>query len=528
MRQYETVNVDPSVHTIPREQPNTGSKMHLRIAATLVVAMACIVVLAMAGPSNDLEVHVQGAEAQGTTLYWEHIFCEDKYVKAMSLGSFMHITDTHADPFYDIDYLWCGKDKLSRPVKWQDNGKPIPDVCNNNKEVAPQCPSFAQTPKDLYDFWLKRHADGVKPAGRLCPCGVFDTNPPFELLYHAKRAIQEYAHRGGKTVIYTGDFGSHNEPGTFMKNCNTAKAVLLSNMNMFNDVRDQNGKRIDHLYVLGNNDVIPKKHPLSEEWLHEVGDHMLNLGWLNQAEHETWRQGGFYKRPWRKGLCAIALNSNLWTPTQINETMAKRQLEWLPTALVPDGNCSKFLIVSHIAVGAMAESAYGSPPANNSAELWNAEKSDPTMWQPVRDVLNNASSSIVAEVNGDKNKEFYYLTSANTWGYTAVGMSRRGTNDPGLQITLLNDEHTKVKDILSYLMHGRNCSMRFSHSFVEAYAPYFDNGIDATSVHAALLDRDLDIVRERNSSPSDGHVTATMMENATYLEGCRSGKVQCC
>ena len=27
----------------------------------------------------------------------------------------------------------------------------------------------------------------------------------------------------------------------------------------------------EHFFVLGNNDVIPKNRPLSEEWLHELG-----------------------------------------------------------------------------------------------------------------------------------------------------------------------------------------------------------------------------------------------------------------
>ena len=58
IQHYETVNMDPSVHTIPQEQPNGGNKMHLRIAATLVVAIACIV-LVVAMASNNQEVHVQ-------------------------------------------------------------------------------------------------------------------------------------------------------------------------------------------------------------------------------------------------------------------------------------------------------------------------------------------------------------------------------------------------------------------------------------------------------------------------------------
>eukprot|EP00967_Tisochrysis_lutea_P033856 scaffold40278_cov35-Tisochrysis_lutea.AAC.1 len=69
---------------------------------------------------------------------------------------------------------------------------------------------------------------------------------------------------------------------------------------------------------MGNNDVIPKGEPLTHEWLHEVGSFLLERNWLTRKEMSTWVDGGFF---WRMihhtGLCAVGLNSNHWTPTQV-------------------------------------------------------------------------------------------------------------------------------------------------------------------------------------------------------------------
>ena len=69
-----------------------------------------------------------------------------------------------------------------------------------------------------------------------------------------------------------------------------------------------------------------------------------------------------------------------------------------------------------------------------------------------RGSLNKASGSIVTEVAGDLNTEHYYLTSDTTWGFTGVGVSRRGGNDPGLQIVELNKEGTKVHTHVTLLL----------------------------------------------------------------------------
>ena len=74
--------------------------------------------------------------------------------------------------------------------------------------------------------------------------------------------------------------------------------------------------------------VIPSDRPLSYEWLEELGAFLLDRGWLSRAERATWDLGGFF---WRRihstGLCAIGLNSQLWSATpQGNHTMRRAQL----------------------------------------------------------------------------------------------------------------------------------------------------------------------------------------------------------
>ena len=151
------------------------------------------------------------------------------------------------------------------------------------------------------------------------------------------------------------------------------------------------------------------------------------------------------------------------------------------------------------------------------------------VWaRPVRDALDRASANIVTEVAGDLNTEHYYLTSNATWGFTGVGVSRRGGNDPGLQIVELNKDGTKVVDVLSYQMSGEGCSYALNHSFVEQYQPYFNNGIDAAAVYNSLLDSRLDPIRLLNSHRDDSQLTKAMMTNETILDLCRTEEMTCC
>ena len=48
---------------------------------------------------------------------------------------------------------------------------------------------------------------------------------------------------------------------------------------------------VEHFFVMGNNDVIPKNAPLSHAWLHDLGAFLLDRGWLAQSEMDTWDAG---------------------------------------------------------------------------------------------------------------------------------------------------------------------------------------------------------------------------------------------
>jgi hypothetical protein len=76
---------------------------------------------------------------------------------------------------------------------------------------------------------------------------------------------------------------------------------------------------------MGNNDVIPKGSPLTHEWLSELGAFLLERDWLSQHEMASWVMGGYFWRMIHQtGLCAIGLNSNHWTPTQVKTSGGER------------------------------------------------------------------------------------------------------------------------------------------------------------------------------------------------------------
>ena len=61
-------------------------------------------------------------------------------------------------------------------------------------------------------------------------------------------------------------------------------------------------------------------------------------------------------------------------------------------------------------------------------------------------------SAVVAELSGDLNKEYIYAAGAASYGFTAVGVSPRGGNDPGFQRVILSDNGGQVTEVESYQM----------------------------------------------------------------------------
>ena len=98
--------------------------------------------------------------------------------------------------------------------------------------------------------------------------------------------------------------------------------------------------------------MLPKREPLTQEWLEEFGAYLLEEGWLKQDEVAHWNSGGFYRRNLGHGLCVINLNSNSWTANQINEAHAAAQLRWLGTeAFATDKTCEQYMVNAHVPLG---------------------------------------------------------------------------------------------------------------------------------------------------------------------------------
>eukprot|EP00656_Telonema_subtile_P042959 TRINITY_DN4907_c0_g1_i6.p1 TRINITY_DN4907_c0_g1~~TRINITY_DN4907_c0_g1_i6.p1 ORF type:complete len:574 (+),score=107.40 TRINITY_DN4907_c0_g1_i6:177-1898(+) len=444
------------------------------------------------------------------------------FAKYPGAQTMLHVSDSHADPFYNVAYFGCGLNAQARPLFLQDQGKPVPDKCDGGTLVSPEC--LSMTASELID-----RAAAHRPVG--CPCGVFAANPPFTVLESMKLAVAQFKKIGGRTVLYTGDFASHNMVGTSEaeSSCQLAKAVVKATIDML----DAPG--MDHLFVMGNNDVIPKQRPLTQSWLDELGAHLRKRNWLSAAELETWGLGGFYKRQLNaEGLCAIALNSNHWTRGQADTKMAAAQLEWLRTAIVPDEGCKGFLIVAHIAVSTLANQAFGPEQTDpgllkvqTDPGLWKAgDKLNVTASEPLRIVLDNNARLITAEVYGDLNKEYYFMTNKGGFGFSAVGLSRRGGNDPGFQRLVLDSTGRGLRDLESYAMETA-CEFKLHHRFSECYAPHFNEGINAATVLASLRDTALGSVRKANVAPQATGFKKSMLKNSTFANEVRNGRAGC-
>jgi hypothetical protein len=206
----------------------------------------------------------------------------------------LHITDVHADPFYDVSQYLCGNKGSTRNLTLQDaKGKPTKDLCSGGGTlVQGQCGPWDGSHEHMRDFW--EHT--IRP-GKQCPCGVAFSNPPYSIMPPLVAAMEEFANDGfaAQAAIYTGDLAGHYMPGTSVQleadGCKTAQAVVKSTIDLLNV------PNVEHFFVLGNNDVIPKNTPLTAEWLEDLGAFLLDRDWLTEPELSSWVLGGFF---WRR------------------------------------------------------------------------------------------------------------------------------------------------------------------------------------------------------------------------------------
>lgn len=127
----------------------------------------------------------------------------------------LHITDIHADPFYNVSWYGCGNKGCTRNLTLQDNGQPTQNLCDASTElVAGECGPFGGSYEDISQRWPETVAPGP-----LCPCGVSYSHPPFSVLPPLRAALQEFANDGfaAQAAIYTGDLAGHYMPGASVK-----------------------------------------------------------------------------------------------------------------------------------------------------------------------------------------------------------------------------------------------------------------------------------------------------------------------
>jgi len=465
---------------------------------------------------------------------------------------FLHIADTHADPFYDYTGYWKPQANLCRDPAFLSNKKP-----------AASCGKFAESVESILAHWNGTGENAMgRGGGPACPCGHYGANPPFSVLASLTPAI---ASHDPEFVLWSGDFASHYEPGTHPDDaCETAKMSAKATVTMLNARVGKHGQPIQHLWAWGNNDVLPKRQPLRQEWLEDFGAHLLKEGWLTAEEYEgTWKRGGYYKRTLGGGLCAIVLNSNSWTANQINEAHHQNQLEWLETAF-HDADCAKYLLNAHVPLGWL-EGSKGHHEWNNLEGAVVHEYA-----HQYRAILNGHADRIVAELYGHINKAALRLqdskhgggggeqtdelagdepTSVSSQGdaigdldedidgdahvvsFTVAGISRRGMNDPQFQKVILEPDLNKgIQDILVYTMKRAACyadAFTFAYSFRELFEPDLDDGINIDSVERFVQN-------EKQRARVEAHLALTsmpydksMLKNTSFLAAVRAGQTGC-
>jgi len=341
--------------------------------------------------------------------------------------------------------------------------------------------------------------------------------------------------------------------------------------------------------VFGNNDVLPKYQPLTQDWLEEFGQHLITEEWLTPQEYETtWKLGGFYRRNLGQGLCVINLNSNSWTVGQINKDHHENQIKWLQEEAFVRGDggddCNEFLINAHVPLGWL-RTGKGHVEWTNLEDAVAHDYCD--KYRAVIDVHHNY---IIAELYGHINKADVRLmgkgsgdnynggeddkeeeeeeedqedestdggkdpVSVATEGdplgdidenigedakivsFTVAGISRRANNDPQFQRVTLEPQdmlmkHYGMKDIEVYSMKGSDCfenAFTFAYSFRDLFKPDFDVGINVDTVLNFVENEALQRERiENHLAMSSMPYTKKDLEDQDFIDAVRSDETGC-
>eukprot|EP00928_Gymnodinium_smaydae_P032744 TRINITY_DN23637_c0_g1_i1.p1 TRINITY_DN23637_c0_g1~~TRINITY_DN23637_c0_g1_i1.p1 ORF type:complete len:544 (-),score=86.23 TRINITY_DN23637_c0_g1_i1:200-1780(-) len=454
---------------------------------------------------------------------------------------FLHFADTHADPFYDYRYYFAPAAKIARSPALYSKSTP-----------AEHCPWH--TEGLVFEFWNK------SGGGPKCPCGQVGANPPFSILEALRNEINK---QKPEFVLIGGDFASHYEPGTAKGDeCAAARSAAKATVSM---ISSRLSVDTQFLWAWGNNDVLPKREPLTQSWLEEFGGHLLEARWLKPEEMHTWNKGGFYRRNLGQGLCVITLNSNSWTENQINEIHHAAQLSWFENeAFQQDPTCTQFFINAHVPLGWL-ESGSGHHQWDN---LKGAEATDYS--EKYRQVLHQHSSKIIAELYGHINKADIRLMSgkhspqedeiggsnhvkdgkgeddiadigddiggdASTVSFTVAGISRRGLNDPQFQRIYLDQVPSKnggeweykMDNIEVFSMQGSDCSFGSRYNFRDVFSPHFDEGINVESLKSMVADKAMKKVVEKYVALTSSPYTKATLKDPSFIKAVREGRAGC-
>jgi len=236
------------------------------------------------------------------------------------LGRFIHLSDTHYDPYFDpresMAAAVCHSCKFSRQVFGR----------------RAYCPTALPSGS----------AEDVGLVGSPYPFGRYGCNPPYRLirsLYAAMKVIDEHP----KFVVLTGDVAPHGYPDDLaVVNCSTKLEELCPTKLLIMRQWVQRWRaafpRTKLVFTLGNNDHFPK-NAYWQPFIDALGQMLFREGVFTQKEHQMFVTYGsvYYDID---ALRFIALDFSLFMPNgevscgpSNGSPVRERTLRWLRSVL---------------------------------------------------------------------------------------------------------------------------------------------------------------------------------------------------
>eukprot|EP00536_Pseudo-nitzschia_multiseries_P008555 jgi/Psemu1/325257/estExt_fgenesh1_pg.C_2190005 len=454
---------------------------------------------------------------------------------------FLHISDTHADPYYDYRHYFEPSKQIARNPLLFSKSKP-----------ATTCGAHSETYASIVDHW-----NATSDPGRTCPCGHYGANPPFSILVSLARAIED---QNPEFVLWGGRF------------CLAQRARVQRRRIVLDRQECRQGYRFDPQHRRqGPHTPDPAPVGLGEQ-RRPAEVRATSTGLAGRIRNPPGRRGLADSRRIRND---VGFGRVLPAPPRqrvINEDHHRAQLQWLTDHAFVRGRstdepCNEFLINAHVPLGWL-RTGKGHHKWTNLEKAVALEYSD-----EYRAVIDVHHQHIIAELYGHINKADVRLThrkkstdknentdhgkdpvsisaagdpigdidenigcDAKIVSFTVAGIARRGNNDPQFQRVILEPKdgvkQHGIRDIEVYSMKGNACfepnAFTFAYTFRDLFQPDFDDGINVDTLLNFVENESVQRERiEQHLALSSMPYTKKSLKDPDFLAAVRSDQTGC-